>query len=234
MKSFLIFISGIVTGALLLILFLFTYNATNPNYHDCMMDWGNLPDHGCEDRWDAPKEIQDINEMDSNDWDVDVLDDSISVSIDGNISAGDKYRVLLSSKGDNPCEVATQVTSFYSVVSNAEKKFNNLPSNFVLAQVKKGTQQEKFLMEIVNSVDFIAGKRTLFTVSVNESNQILDFHQGNQAIEIELLFFYDTRNQKKIDKKITEYFDVPKNSWNLEGLEQALLNAKITCLNLSK
>ena len=234
MKSFLIFISGIVTGALLLILFLFTYNATNPNYHDCMMDWGNLPNHGCEDRWDAPKEIQDINEMDSNDWDVDVLDDSISVSIDGNISAGDKYRVLLSSKGDNPCEVATQVTSFYSVTNNSEKKFNNLPSNFVLAQVKKGTKQEKFLMEIVNAVDFIGGKRTLFTVSVNEVNQILDFHQDNEVIEIELLSFYDTKKQKQISQKITDYFDVPKNSWNLEGLKDALSNAKLTCLNLSQ
>ena len=168
------------------------------------------------------------------DWSVDASSDSISISIDGNISAGDKYRVLLNPKSDKPCEVATQVTSFYSVVSNAENKFNNLPSNFVLAQVKKGTKQEKFLMEIVNSVDFIGGKRTLFTVSVNEANQILDFHQGNQAIEIELLFFYDTRNQEKIDKKITDYFDVSKNSWNLIGLEDALLNAKSRCLNLIK
>ena len=60
MKSFLIFISGIVTGALLLILFLFTYNATNPNYHECMNDWGSLPDHGCEDRWDAPKQVPEV------------------------------------------------------------------------------------------------------------------------------------------------------------------------------
>ena len=234
MKSFLIFISGMFAGAFFLILFLFLYNATNPNYHDCMMDWGNLPDHGCEDRWDAPKEIKDSNEMDSNDWKIDILDDSISVSIDGNISAGDKYRVLLSLKGDNPCGVTTQVTSFYSVVSNAEKKFNNLPSNFVLTQVKKGAKQEKFLMEILNSVDFIGGKRTLFTVSVNEANQILDFHQDNEAIEIELLSFYDTKKQQKIGMKITDYFDVPKNSWNLEGLEEALSNAKLTCLNLSK
>ena len=234
MKSFLIFISGMFAGAFLLILFLFLYNATNPNYHDCMMDWGNLPDHGCEDRWDAPKEIKDSNEMDSNDWKIDILDDSISVSIDGNISAGDKYRVLLSLKGDNPCGVTTQVTSFYSVASNSEKKFNNLPSNFVLTQVKKGAKQEKFLMEILNSVDFIGGKRTLFTVSVNEANQILDFHQDNEAIEIELLSFYDTKKQQKIGMKITDYFDVPKNSWNLEGLEEALSNAKLTCLNLSK
>ena len=168
------------------------------------------------------------------DWSVDTSSDSISISIDGNISAGDKYRVLLNPQGDKPCEVATQVTSFYSVVSNAEKKFNNLPSNFVLAQVKKGTKQEKFLMEIENFEDFIAGKRTLLTVSVNEINQILDFHQDNEAIEIELLSFYDLKKQQTISQKITDYFDVPKNSWNLEGLNDALSNAKLTCLNLNK
>ena len=173
-------------------------------------------------------------ELSANNWSVDTSSDSISISIDGNISAGDKYRVLLNPKSDIPCEVATQVTSFYSVVSNAEKKFNNLPSNFVLAQVKKGTKQEKFLMEIVSSVDSIGGRRTLFTVSVNEVNQILDFHQDNEVIEIELLSFYDTKKQQKISQKITDYFDVPKNSWNLDGLEDALSNAKLTCLNLSQ
>ena len=63
MKSFLIFISGMFAGVFFLILYLFLYSATrsqdyiNPNYHDCMMEWGNLPDHGCEDRWDAPKQV---------------------------------------------------------------------------------------------------------------------------------------------------------------------------------
>ncbi|MDA9082268.1 hypothetical protein N9K19_01230 [Gammaproteobacteria bacterium] len=166
------------------------------------------------------------------DWSVDASSDSISISIDGNISAGDKYRVLLNPKSDKPCEVATQVTSFYSVVSNAENKFNNLPSNFVLAQVKKGTKQEKFLMEIVSSVDFIGGKRTLFTISVNEANQILDFHQDNVAIEIELLSFYDLKNQQTISQKIADYFDVPKNSWNLEGLEEALSQGQSLCLKI--
>ena len=166
------------------------------------------------------------------DWSVDASSDSISISIDGNISAGDKYRVLLNPKSDKPCEVATQVTSFYSVVSDAENKFNNLPSTFVLAQVKKGTKQEKFLMEIVSSVDSIGGRRTLFTVSVNETNQILDFHQDNEAIEIELLSFYDLKNQQTINQKITDYFDVPKNSWNLEGLETALSQGQSLCLKI--
>ena len=233
MKSYLIFLAGILAGVFLTFLGLFIYDISNPNYDDCMLDWGTMENHGCEDRWDAPKGVQDNKEIVAKAWVINASNDSISISIDGNISAGDKYRVLLNPKSDKPCEIATQVTSFYSAVSNAENKFNNLPSNLVLAQVKKGTKQEKFLMEMVSSVDSIGGRRTLFTVSVNETNQILDFHQDNEAIEIELLSFYDLKNQQTISQKITDYFDVPKNSWNLEGLEDALSNAKLTCLNLS-
>ena len=38
----------------------------------------------------------------ANEWNVDVLTDSISVSIDGNVSAGDKYRILFNPGSDNP------------------------------------------------------------------------------------------------------------------------------------
>ena len=57
MKSFLIFMAGILTGVFLTFLGLFIYDATNPNYEDCMLDWGTMEDHGCEDRWDAPKAV---------------------------------------------------------------------------------------------------------------------------------------------------------------------------------
>ena len=50
------FIAGIVTGVFLTFLCIFIYDISNPNYNDCMMDWGTLEDHGCEDRWDAPEQ----------------------------------------------------------------------------------------------------------------------------------------------------------------------------------
>ena len=49
MKSSLIFIAGMFTGAVLLALYIFFVSVNNPSYHDCMMDWGNMPDHNCED-----------------------------------------------------------------------------------------------------------------------------------------------------------------------------------------
>lgn len=163
---------------------------------------------------------------------VDVLTDSVSVSIDGNISAGDKYRILFNPKSDNPCELITQVTTFYSVVKDAERKFKKLPSNYVLAQVNRGDKQEKFIMQIENTSDFIAGKRTLFTVSTNTVEQFLNFHKDNEAIEIELLSFYDLKNQKRVKKNITDYFDIPKNSWSLDGVDKSLNKAKSECKKL--
>ena len=168
----------------------------------------------------------------ANEWNVDVLTDSVSVSIDGNISAGDKYRILFNPKSDNPCELITQVTTFYSVVKDAERKFKKLPSNYVLAQVNRGDMQEKFIMQIENTSDFIAGKRTLFTVSTNTVEQFLDFHKDNETIEIELLSFYDLKNQKRVNKNITDYFDIPKNSWSLDGVDKSLNKAKSECKKL--
>ena len=168
----------------------------------------------------------------ANEWNVDVLTDSISVSIDGNVSAGDKYRILFNPGSDNPCELITQVTTFYSVVKNADKKFSNLPSQYVLAQVKKGSEQEKFIMAIESTSNFIAGKRTLFTVSTNSIDQFIDFHEDNEEIEIELLNFYDLKKQKIIKKNITDYFDIPKNSWSLDGLIKSIKKAKSECKKL--
>ena len=165
-------------------------------------------------------------------WNVDVLTDSVSVSIDGNVSAGDKYRILFNPKSDNPCELITQVTTFYSVVKDAGRKFKKLPSNYVLAQVNRGDMQEKFIMQIENTSDFIAGKRTLFTVSTNTVEQFLDFHKDNETIEIELLSFYDLKNQKRVNKNITDYFDIPKNSWSLDGVDKSLNKAKSECKKL--
>ena len=168
----------------------------------------------------------------SSEWNVDVLTDFVSVSIDGNVSAGDKYRILFNPKSDNPCELITQVTTFFSVVKNADKKFSNLPSQFVLAQVKKGSEKEKFIMTIESTSNFITGKRVLFTVSTNSMEQFINFHRDNQEIEIELLNFYDLKKQRIIRKDITDYFDIPKNSWGLNDIEKSLKKAKSECKNL--
>ncbi len=59
MKSYLNFLAGILAGVFLTFLGLFIYDISNPNYDDCMLDWGTMENHGCEDRWDAPKETKD-------------------------------------------------------------------------------------------------------------------------------------------------------------------------------
>ena len=87
-------------------------------------------------------------------------------------------------------------------------------------------------MAIESTSNFIAGKRTLFTVSTNTVEQFIDFHKDNQEIEIELLNFYDLKKQKIIRKNITDYFDIPKNSWSLDGVDKSLNKAKSECKKL--
>ena len=65
-------------------------------------------------------------------------------------------------------------------------------------------------------------------------DRFLEFHEDNDEIYIELLAFYDIENQLALDFEITEYFDIPKNSWNTQGLEDILFDAKSECLKLLK
>ena len=75
-------------------------------------------------------------------------------------------------------------------------------------------------------------KSTIFGVSANRVEDLIDFHKDNDKIYLELLAFYDYENNKKIRTEITEYYDIPKNTWDLDGFEEALQKAQLECLNL--
>ena len=96
----------------------------------------------------------------------------------------------------------------------------------------KGGEKINFLMEIVSTHDFLLGKSTFFNVSSNSIFDLVNFHKDNEKIELKLLDFYDLDKKRKMRVNITEYFDIPKNSWDLNGFEIALKDAKLECLKL--
>ena len=57
--------------------------------------------------------------------------------------------------------------------------------------------------------------------------------KDNENFSIELLAFYDLENQQAYEVDISTYYDIPKNSWNLIGLKDALNEAKERCLKLA-
>ena len=119
-------------------------------------------------------------------------------------------------------------------MDNAKEIYRNFPSKYVLPKTKKGDEQINFLMTIEYTSNFLLGKSTIFGVSANRVQDLIDFHKDNDKIYLELLAFYDYENNKKIRTEITEYYDIPKNTWDLDGFEEALQKAQLECLNLIK
>ena len=166
-------------------------------------------------------------------WEVKLFNDRVSVSINGNISWGDRYIINLTPGAENDgCDLAEQWTTYYSVVEDSSKKYENLPSNYILSKIKTGDREEKFLMKILFTKDFLLGKTTSFVVGGNLIEDLLDFHKDSENFSLELLAFYDLDNQQAYEVDISTYYDIPKNSWNLIGLRDALYEGKEECLKL--
>ena len=166
-------------------------------------------------------------------WEVELDDHSVSVVINGNNSWGDRYRIVLNPGTENDgCNLTEQFTTNYSVVDDIAEKYENLPSDYVLSKIKTGDREEKFLMKILFTRDFLLGKITFFVVGGNLIEDFLDFHKESENFSIELLAFYDLENQQEYDVDISKYYDITKNSWNLIGLRDALYEGKEECLKL--
>ena len=167
-------------------------------------------------------------------WEVELGEDRVSVVINGNNSWGDRYRIVLNPGAENDgCNLAEQYTTNYSVVEDFAEKYENLPSDYVLSKIKTGDREEKFLMNILFTRDFLLGKITFFVVGGNLIEDLLDFHKDSENFSIELLAFYDLENQQAYEVDISTYYDIPKNSWNLIGLKDALNEGRERCLKLA-
>ena len=167
----------------------------------------------------------------SQEWEMLVEDDVVTVSIEGNITVGDKYRFILSRNTEEPCNIAESYFSNYTMVENAEKKLNNLPSKYLLAEIN---QKEKSIVISATTGKFLGGAISYIFLTRNNIEDIIDYYSGEEVISIELLGFYDIDKHELLDGNIEDYFDIPINTWNLAGHEEALKKGKEECLLLDE
>ena len=167
----------------------------------------------------------------AQEWEVSVEDDeSVTISIEGNISVGDKHRIVLVPFTHEPCFVAHSYFSNYSAADKAITDIETMPSKYLLAVAN---EKEKFLVTASGVYEFGLGSIMLFYASSNTIADLLDYYSGEEVISIELLDFWDYENQEPLNLNITDYFDIPQNTWNLDGLAEALESGKEKCM-LSK
>ena len=164
----------------------------------------------------------------AQEWEVSVEDDeSVTISIEGNISVGDKHRIRLVPSADEPCFIAHSYFSNYSAADKAITDIETMPSKYLLAVAN---EKEKFLVTASVVNEFGLGSIMLFYASSNTIADLLDYYSGEEVISIELLDFWDYENQEPLNLNIADYFDIPQNTWNLDGLAEALESGKEKCL----
>ena len=164
----------------------------------------------------------------AQEWEVSVEDDeSVTISIEGNISVGDKHRIVLVPFTHEPCFVAHSYFSNYSAADKAITDIETMPSKYLLAVAN---EKEKFLVTASVVNEFGLGSIMLFYASSNTIADLLDYYSGEELISIELLDFWDYENQEPLNLNITDYFDIPQNTWNLDGLTEALETGKEKCM----
>ena len=180
-----------------------------------------------EEILDHPLDEEDLKD---DVWQVEeIFDDLVTVSVNGKISHGDRFRLWFRHENEEQCNIAQSSTIFTSVGDHIKKNFSNLPSEVILAEIN---ESEKFLAEIISVSDFFMGegKRTFLNLGVMPADRIIDYHKDNDEIKIELLAFYDRDEQKSLPENIEEYFDIPINIWSLNGFEEAIKAGKAECL----
>ena len=155
------------------------------------------------------------------------LDDIIIVSVNGHVTAGDRYRLFFRPLSEERCNQPDSYISFYSVVDDAVEKFNNLPSKYIVANIN---DDETFLASIEDSGEFIAGARALIFMGTISTENLIGYHKGKDQIKIQLIAFYDYEEKTYHPEKIDDYFDIPVNTSSLNGFEDAVTSAKNKCL----
>jgi len=154
------------------------------------------------------------------------------VSVNGEVTYGDYFRLVFRPESEESCDEPASYTTFYTIVDNADEKFENPPSKYIATVIN---EDEKFLSIVDHTVDFIAGKRSLLYLATLDTKTFIDYHRDFEKITIQLYGFYDLDTQQQLPDDINEYYDLSKNTWSLNGLEEAVKAGKERCIaNIGK
>jgi hypothetical protein len=154
------------------------------------------------------------------------------VSVNGEVTYGDYFRLVFRPESEESCDEPASYTTFYTIVDNADEKFENLPSKYITTVIN---EDEKFASIIDHTVDFIAGKRSLLYLATLDTESFVNYQKDFEKITIQLYGFYDLDTQQQLPDDINEYFDITKNTWSLNGLEEAVKAGKERCIaNIGK
>ena len=160
-------------------------------------------------------------------WTVEKIlnDEFISISTFGEVTHGDRYRLLINTKGD--CKSAEETFTFYTTVNHP--KILEIKNKKIILKYNEKNK----LGDIKSSSKFIAGHSVFISTGLLDINEHTKSFNNNPKLNIKILGVINDI-QKKTGWNAEEMFDVGFNSWNLKGLSKAIKSAQNMCLNKPK
>ena len=160
-------------------------------------------------------------------WTVEKIlnDEFISISTFGEVTHGDRYRLLINTKGD--CKSAEETFTFYTTANHP--KILEIENKKIILKYNEKNK----LGDIKSSSKFLAGHSVFISTGLLDIKEHTKSFNNNPKLNIKILAVVRDI-QKKTGWNAEEIFDVGFNSWNLKGLSKAIKSAQNMCLNKPK
>ena len=142
----------------------------------------------------------------------------VLASVNGEVVWGDRYRIILR---DNTCKVGQHYFTILTYVQNEEI----LGFGGKVIPITYNGQEMNAEVIAVNKY-LSLGYHLMFFLGTMDLDAFPEFVKNKNHIEIE---FLDDENFKASD-----YFDVPTERWALVGVQEAINEARVLCLNVQE
>ena len=157
-----------------------------------------------------------LDEHRENEWIVGyITESSIHARVNGVVTHGDSLDVRFVK---NACDTGNLLTYVYSMANHP--KILQLEDKYVSANF----MGEEIIARILFTQPFLGGHRSIIDLGWMPLEDLTKILLRQDPIKMKFL--------DSDDIKITEYFDIPENSWNNRGLLDALLRASSMCGSL--
>ena len=160
-------------------------------------------------------------------WTVEKVlnDEFISISTFGEVTHGDRYRLLINTKSD--CKIVEETFTFYTTANHP--KILEIKDKKIIFKYNEKNK----VGDIKSSSKFLAGHSVFISTGLLDINEHIKSLNNKPKLNIEILAVVRDI-EKKTGWNAEEMFDVGFNSWNLKGLSDAIKSAQNMCLNKPK
>ena len=134
--------------------------------------------------------------------------------VNGKVMHGDKLRIRVL---PDQCGVGNTITTFYTVQNNPEIEQQQ---GKVITATFKGIDIKVKILLVLDNPEFI-GHMVYMDLGWLELEDIKTFFDGYDEVSLEL--------KDDDDFKASDYFDITKNTWSLNRLNEALDLAEMKC-----